>query len=124
MINKDRIVPVTKTDLISLYALIMSLAGISFSKLDAQGADGVFDMTSGSGSILAAEPVKSFNFAESVSSATVYFVPGYDFAGFSVNGTAVTPAMSPSSLKIEPDGASLYTAVLSGGDVTISKKGI
>lgn len=122
MINQNRIVPVTKTDLLSLYALIMTLAGTSFTKIDAADTDGNFSMTSGSGNVIASEPVSSFDFGSSVSAAVVYFVPAYDYAGFSINGVAATPTMSPSTLTIEPDGVSLYTATLSSGSITIAKK--
>ena len=117
MINQNRIVPVTKTDLISLYALIMTLAGTSYTKIDSTSVVGDFAMTSGSGNVVASQPVKTFDFASGVSSAVVYFVAAYDYVGFSINGTAV----ETEGVEVEPDGVSLYTASLFSGTVTIAK---
>lgn len=118
MINSDRIVPITRTDLITIYGTIMKLAGTSVTSASAS-APGVFALTSGSGNILAAEPVKSLDFGASVTSATVYFVPAFDYEGFSISGTAETTA----GATVTADGATLYTATLSGGDITIAKVG-
>jgi hypothetical protein len=118
MINEKRIVPVTKVDLLTLYGNIMKLAGTTVS--DVQAAEpGVFVVSSGSGNKIAAEPVKSFDFASGVSSMTVYFVPAFDYEGFKVQGTAVTTL----GATVAADGATLYTATLSSGDVTIAKVG-
>lgn len=118
MINTNRIVPVTATDLLTLYGTIMALAGTSVSAVQA-GDPGVFDVTSGSGNLLAAEPVKSLNFGSSVTSATLYFVADYNYSGFKINGSAVTT----SGATVVADGRTLYTATLSGGTITIAKKG-
>lgn len=120
MINTERIVPVTASDLISIYGTMMKLAGTSVTAIQASDP-GVFAMTSGSGNVLAAEPVKSFNFGSSVSSAVAYFVPAYDYDGFQINGTKVTPAAG--SVTVDPDGRTLYTATLATGAVTIAKVG-
>lgn len=120
MINANRIVPVTASDLISIYGTMMKLAGTSVTAIQASDP-GVFAMTSGSGNVLAAEPVKSFNFGSSVSSAVAYFVPAYDYDGFQINGTKVTPAEGSTS--VDPDGRTLYTATLATGAVTIAKVG-
>lgn len=122
MINSNRIVPVKATDLITLYGTIMKLAGTSVTAVQATDV-GIFNVTSGSGNMLAAEPIKSFNFGSSVSAAVVYFVADYEFEGFSINGTAVTPTMSPSTLTINQDGATLYSATLSSGAITIAQVG-
>lgn len=118
MINTDRIVPVLATDLITLYGTIMKLAGTSVAAAEAS-APGVFALTSGSGNLLANEPVKTFDFGESVSSATLYFVPAYDYKGFSIAGTEVTT----SGATVKPDGCTLYTATLATGAITIAQKG-
>jgi len=118
MINEKRIVPVTKVDLLTLYGNIMKLAGTTVG--DVQAAEpGVFVVSTGSGNKIAAEPVKSFDFASGVSSMTVYFVPAFDYEGFKVQGTAVTTL----GATVAADGATLYTATLSSGDVTIAKVG-
>lgn len=118
MINSNRIVPVMATDLITLYGTIMTLVGTSVTAVQADDP-GVFNLKSGSGNMLAAEPVKSLDFGSGVTSAVVYFVPAYDFAGFTVAGAAVTP----SGAAVSADGVTLYTATLSSGAVTIAKKG-
>lgn len=119
MINENRIVPVTAVDLISLYGLIL--------KQDSNNADltavqavnpGVFEIEDGTDPLLASEPVQSCNFAEDVTAATIYFVPAYDYKGFSLNGTAVEAEGD-----VDPDGRTLYKAVLATGAVTITKIG-
>lgn len=118
MINENRIVPVTATDLLTLYGLIL--------KQDSNNADltavqavnpGVFEIEDGTDPLFAAEPVQSCDFAEDVTAATLYFVPAYDYKGFSLNGTAVETA------EVDPDGRTLYKAVLATGVVTITKVG-
>ena len=122
MINTDRIVPVTVTDLLTLYGTVLKFVlaqdSGTIAKVDAVNP-GVFALTSGSGNLLASEPVKSLDFGESVTSAVVYFIPAYDYKGFSVAGTAVTT----SGADVDPDGRTLYTATLSSGAVTIAKVG-
>lgn len=119
MINENRIVPVTATDLISLYGLIL--------KQDSNNADltavqavnaGVFEIEDGSDPLLAAEPIKSCNFAEDVTAATLYFVPAYDFAGFTLNGVAASVTGD-----IDADGRTLYCATLATNAITIAKIG-
>lgn len=119
MINSDRIVPVTKTDLITLYGNIMVLAGTSVAKVD--GEQGVMTVT-GTGDVgnkLASEPVKSVNFASGVTAGVVYFIPGYDYVGFSIDGTAVVTA----GAEVDVESVNLYTATLSSSTVTIAKVG-
>lgn len=117
MINYDRIVPVTQVDLLTLYYNMMKLAGTTVAVLEAANI-GEFVMASGSGNVLASEPVKSFDFASGVTSAKLYFIPAYDFEGFKVAGAAVTPTGDMTA-----DGRTLYTATLASGAVTIAKVG-
>lgn len=119
MINTDRIVPVTKTDLLTLYGNILTIAGKTLTVANANGADGVFNIAEGSGDIIASEPVNSCDFGEDVTAAVVYFIPGYDYTGFTVNGAAV----EASGDAVDADGVSLYTATLADGGVTIAKVG-
>lgn len=119
MINLNRIVPVTATDLLTLYGTIMKLVGTTITSVEAE-APGVFKLTSGSGNLLANEPIKELDFGSGVTSAVVYFVPAYDFAGFTVAGNAVTA----SGDTVKADGCTLYTATLASGAVTIAKKGL
>lgn len=119
MINENRIVPVTATDLITLYGTIMKLAGTTVTAVNATTDDGRF-ASAVSGNMLASEPVKGFNIT-SGSSCVIYFVPAYDYDGFAIDGTAVTPAEG--SAEVVPDGRTLYTATLSSGAITIAKAG-
>lgn len=121
MINTDRIVPVTATDLISLYGLILKQDTTNNSTLaavQAVDAEGDFEITAAATPLIAAEPVKSIDIAEAVTSATIYFVPAYDYAGFSLAGTATTPTGD-----VVADGRTLYKAVLATNAVTITKVG-
>ena len=120
MINTNRVVSVTKVDLLTLYGNIMKLAGTTVAAVDA-GAPGVFVVSSGSGNKITSEPVKSLDFGADVSSMVVYFIPAYDYEGFKIAGTAVTPAAG--SVEVDADSVTLYTATLSSGDVTIAKVG-
>jgi hypothetical protein len=123
MINKDRIVPVQATDLLSLYGLILKMDSnnSTLAKLDALDVDGNFKVTSGSAPLLCSQPAETIDIdatASNVSSATIYFVPAYDYKGFSIDGSAVTPTGS-----VDADGVTLYKAALSSGAITITKVG-
>lgn len=124
MINKDRIVPVQATDLLSLYGLILKMDttnNSTLAKLDALDVDGAFQVKSGSAPLLCSQPAEKIDIdatASSVSSATIYFVPAYDYKGFTIDGSAVTPTGS-----VDADGVTLYKAVLSTGAITITKVG-
>lgn len=123
MINTDRIVQVSAIDLISLYGLIL-LQDSNNSGLTALDATnpGEFTVASSAGSVLIAdEPVASLDFASEYTAGTVYFVPAYDYSGFSINGSAVTPESD--SDDVTADGRTLYKAVLSSGEVTITQVG-
>ena len=115
---RDRVVSVTAIDLIGLYGTIMTLAGTSVTSVSADNP-GEFNVTSGSGNMLASEPVKKFTFGSSVSSATIYFVPAYDYEGFAIGDSNVTTT----GAEVDPDGRTLYTATLSSGAITIAKVG-
>lgn len=119
MINNDRIVPVTAIDLISLYGLVLKIASVTVNAVNAITADGQFEVDSAATALIASEPVSKLNFGEDVTSATVYFVPAYDYDGFSVNGTKVETA----GADVDADGKTLYTATLATGVVTIAKVG-
>lgn len=123
MINKDRIVPVQATDLLSLYSVVLKMDSnnATLAKLDALDVDGNFQVKSGSAPIICSQPVETIDIdatASSVSAATIYFVPAYDYVGFKIDGVAVE-----ASGDVEADGASLYVATLSTGSITISKIG-
>lgn len=121
MINKDRIVPVQATDLITLYGLILkqdTTNNSSLAAVNAKDAEGNFAITSAATPLLCSEPAKSIDLAAAVTSATVYFVASYDYVGITLAGTATTPTGT-----VVADGATLYKAVLSDSAVTITKAG-
>ena len=123
MINEDRIVSVTKTDLLSLYGVILKIANVDVAKLDAT-ATGTFKISSAltTDYVLADEPVKSLDIASGVTSASIYFTAAYDFEGFTVGGASATIASG--SVEVDADGNTLYLAVLADGEITISKVGL
>lgn len=124
MINSDRIVPVSAIDLITLYGLILkqdTTNNSTLAALNALDVEGDFKITSGSAPLLASQPVKSIDIdatASSVTAATIYFVPAYDYKGFTIDGSAITPTGT-----VDADGRTLYKAVLATGAVTITKAG-
>ena len=120
MINTNRIVPVTRTDLLTLLGTMMKLAGTSVSAVEAS-APGRFTVTGSgdAGNKIANEPVKSLNIASGVTAAVIYFIADDDYEGFYINGVAeVTEGVD-----VDPDGVTLYSATLSSGDITIAKVG-
>ena len=123
MINNDRIVPVQKIDFLSLIGTVLALHGTSYAVLAASDVEGTFQVTGSgaAGNKLVNQPVKTLDFASGVTSATVYFVAGYDFTGITVNGAAATIADAGLDLdEIKKDGITLYTAVLGSGEVTLT----
>lgn len=119
MINNARIVPVTATDLLTLYGLILKVGSINVTALAADDTAGDFTVSDNSATLLAAEPVASLNFASGVTASTVYFVAAYDYSGFSINGTAT----ATTGATVEADGRTLYSATLASGAITIAKVG-
>lgn len=119
MINTNRIVPVTATDLITLYGLILKVGNVSVTALDATDTAGDFSQATNSATVLCSEPVKSFDFASTATAGTVYFVPAYDYAGFTLAGVSTTTA----GATVAADGRTLYSATLATGTVTIAKVG-
>ena len=120
MINNDRIVPVQKTDFLSLIGIILKLHGTSYSVIAASDVEGTFSVTGSgaAGNKLANQPVKTLDFASGVTSGTVYFVADYGYEGITVAGSAAT--IADGSATVKADGLTLYTAALSSGEVTIT----
>ena len=117
MINANKIVPVQKTDLLTLLGTMLNIANISAEALT--GANGVYEVKTNSKVYIADAPVKSLDIdktASSLTANTTYFVADYDFAGVTVDGTKVTATVSA-------DACTLYKAVLADGSVTVSKVG-
>lgn len=129
MINNDRIVPVQKIDLLTLYGTIMTLAGTEYTVLPAMDIEGDF-VVAEAGTYLANQPVKSLEFGEEVESGTVYFVPAYDYAGITAanaggggGGKIATRSSVPdetTEIGVQPDGVTLYVAMFAEGEVKIS----
>lgn len=114
----NRVVSVTTTDLITLYGTVMTLANMSVTPVDAIDP-GEFAITTGSGNVLASEPIKTFDIGSGVSSITIYFIPAFDYAGFTIAGEAAT--IADNDVTVDPNGNTLYKAVLSSGTITITK---
>lgn len=119
MINADRIVPVQATDLISLYAVILAQDSNNSSMAKASASDVEGDFTISTGVKLCDQPLKSCNITGA--SATIYFVADYKYEGFYLSGVFEEPQSG--SADVVADG-SLYKAVLSSGDITITKVGL
>lgn len=124
MINANRIVPIQKQDLITLYSVILSAASVTLTKADPSDVDGNVAIATGSSSThhLVSAPAKSITFAGTVTADNVYFVASVNgFDGFKVGTTEITP----SGTDIVADGVTLYKAVLSGGNaVAVTKYGL
>lgn len=123
MVNKDRIVPVQKTDLLSLYGTAMAIGNISFAVIAADDVEGNFTVTGtgAAGNKLANQPVKTLDFASGVTGGTVYFVADYAFDGIKVAGAAATIASGSVAIdEVVADGVTLYKAVLASSQVTIT----
>ena len=123
MVNTDRIVPITKIDYLSMIGTVLKIANVSATTLAASNVDGDFTVTGSgaAGTFLANQPAKSIDFASGVTGATVYFAAGLDFDAITVAGSAATIASGGLALNaVKKDGVSLYTAVLSSGEVTIA----
>ena len=125
MINDKRIVPVMKTDLISLYSVILKQASgnSALAKLASLDILGNFQIKTNNAVLIADQPVVSCDIdatASSVSACTLYFVADADYTGFKIDGVAVTP--EDGSVDVVADG-SLYKAVLASGDITVTRVG-
>lgn len=123
MINNERIVPITKTDYLSLIGTILGLGGTSYGVVEAVDDEGNFDLTGSgaAGNKLCAEPVKRFNFHTGVTSGTVYFVAAYDFEGITFHeGTATFNSSYLDNDDVLKDASTLYKAVLSSSTITLT----
>ena len=102
MINKDRIIPITKSDYLSIIATVCKMAGIDVHALSV--VDGVVEIPDTSAeAYLANEPVKVI---KPLGSQSCYFVPDYDYKGIEVDGEIVEPESG--SAEVNPDGVSVY----------------
>ena len=126
MINTNRIVPIEKIDLISMYGLVLlqASANSGLAKLTADTVEGDYTIKTNSAVLIADQPVKTVDIDatdSSVSAATLFFVPAYDYVGFTVDGVAAT--LADNDVVVNPDGHTLYKAVFGSSTVTITQVG-
>lgn len=122
MINDKRIVPVTKIDLLSLYGMILKQDEANADLEVAKSGDvlGNFVIEDATNPLIADQPVVTCDFAEGVTTATIYFVADPFYMGFSVAGETVEATGD----EVEAKNGTLYKAELASGAVTITKLGI
>lgn len=117
---RDRIVPVTRTDLANLYYTMFNAAGVVSSanaSLPIIGADAPGEFTLASTGFCE-EPLKSATVTDSDSSSRVFFIPTFDYVGFTdANGAIITTTGDT----VNPDGRTLYRALLADSGVEITK---
>lgn len=101
MINKDRIVPITRTDLLSFFAALMNASGRdSIFVLQVEDGTVTIPDTPSGGVYVAAEPLKAL--PEVAGNVQLYFVPAYDFE------TTMTPMDGAPEFVADP--GNLYMA--------------
>ena len=122
MINKDRIVPITAVDLLSMYGLILlqDSNNSGLAKLAAADGEGGFAVSTNSQKYIAAEPVNKVTFGAAITACTFYFVAGVNYKGFEKTGATLT-VTAPDDGIINDGG--LYKGVLSTNALTITKAG-
>ena len=119
MINENRIVPVTKSDLLSIYANMCIISGKDVTVVHASNI-GVFSITDDltiDDYVVCAEPVKSVELNDNTA-GNVLFIPAVDFDGFYADGVKIT---FDGGAEVEADGATLYMAHLSSGEPMLYK---
>ena len=115
MINKNRIVPVTKTDLLTLYAtninfVLTTSEANSLTILNPEDVQGNFLLKENSGVMyFCNQPVKSLNIS-TIGPVTVFFVAAYDFEKVYVNEEDVFAEGSLLNSDVIKDCATLYFA--------------
>ena len=125
MINEDRIVPVTDTDLLSLYAklLVVATSGAAVAvepKAIAELEVNSTNLESATGVGLCTEPVKTLAIDDTVTDgAVIWFVPAYDFEYVSYDGAVVAEADDLERV----DPSELYLVEIDSGAATVSKFG-
>lgn len=101
----DRIVPVHRSDLISLYYAMFAIGASAPTKINAS-APGIFAVSAAG---LCTEPVKTAKVT--ATSGAFYFVPAFDFEGFTDGDDA---PITLAGAKVEADGRSLYSCTITG----------
>ena len=108
----DRIVPVHRSDLISLYYAMFAIGASAPTKINAT-KPGVFAISAAG---LCVEPVKTAKIT--AASGVIYFVPAFDFEGFTDGNDA---AITIAGADVDADGRSLYSLTISSGTYTAAK---
>ena len=78
MINKDRIVPITRTDLLSFYAAVLRGIDPTIAVTNVQPVDGAINLAALSGMNIATEPVKGL-VGTPANGVALYCCLDYDF---------------------------------------------
>lgn len=115
MLNVNRIVPVTFTDLITLYAVILKQSNATLNIEGVTGGPAVFDIDELAAPTLLNEPAHTINVATWSNGGELYFVPAYDYETITVDGAAVTI-----NGLVDPDGCTLYKATYADGAITVN----
>lgn len=118
MINNNRIVPIVKTDLLSMYGVILKIHNSGTTKLENNGNIGEFSVTTTSARYLANEPLKSLKFGSDVTASDVFFIADNDYEGFSKEGATLT--IADNGVTVEKGTDKLYRGVLSTNTLTIT----
>lgn len=121
MINNERIVPVTRTDLLSLYATVLkqNADNAALEVLKSGDVIGNFKIEDGTNPLIADQPVVTCDIASGVD-ATIYFIADPHYIGFSVDGAVVETTGDT----VEAKNATLFKAVVTGGAVAITNMGV
>ena len=119
MVNSNRIVPNTAIDLLTNYSVILNASGKELVKVsaDSPGEFKIGELLAGN--LFFDEPVKSVSFAADTANVTMYFVAAYDFEGFKEGDSDIAVEGN-----IDPDGRTLYKAVISNGTAQITAVGL
>lgn len=130
MVNNDRIVPITKTDYLSLLATSFNMLGamsqMSMTAIPSADAEGNFavtaDMLSGQMPLaMANQPVKTMDIASDVTAGAIYFVADYNFDTITIGGEAITLAEGSVALdEIKKDAVTLYALIIGQDTVGIT----
>lgn len=121
MINSERIVPITKSDLLSVFSVFLNLKFSDSAKfLKADGnADGVVEVGSMTNLWMASEPVKKIVFsADTVGFPPFFFVASYDFDGIYIGDekSAISWDAASTASEVEKNATSLYMATKVTGE--------
>ena len=119
MINKDRIIPITKVDYLSLISTIMAINDSAMVVISSADVEGNFEISGSDVFGLLNQPAKSINIAAESSITDIYFVPDYDFKGITADGEEIE--LAEGSVEVDPSETVLYILDYSDGAYTLSK---